>query len=305
LKETVEDYRKYLDPKVLAKISGLDLRARLVVEGIVSGMHRSPYRGYSVEFAEHREYSQGDDLRHLDWKVFGRTNKHYIKQYEEETNLVCNFVVDCSESMAYRSDPDALSKHEYATAIAASLAYLLLQQQDSVGIGLFDESISRYIKPSNSPAQWKTIVKELDNATGPKKTSIRHVLDDLAERAHRRSLIIIISDMFDDPEDILAGLKHLRYRRNEVIIFNVFDPAELHFPFKGTTLFKGLEGFSDVLADPNALRRRYLDEVEKFITQMRQGCRGLHIDYEIVDTAQSLDAVLSTYLAVRSTRLMS
>lgn len=305
MKDAVEDYRKYLDPKVLAKISGLDLRARLVVEGLVGGMHRSPYRGYSVEFAEHREYAQGDDLRHLDWKVFGRTNKHYIKQYEEETNLVCNFVVDCSESMAYRSDPDALTKHEYATAVAASLAYLLLQQQDSVGLGLFDESISRYLKPSNSPAQWKTIIKELDNATGPQKTSIRHVLDDLAERVHRRSLIVIISDMFDDPDDILAGLKHLRYRRNEVIIFNVFDPAELHFPFKSTTLFKGLEAFPDVLADPNALRRRYLEEVENFIAKIRQGCRALHIDYEIIDTSRPLDAVLSTYLAVRSTRLMS
>ncbi len=301
--DVTTDYAKYLDPKVLAKIAGLDLRARLVVQGYVSGLHRSPYRGYSVEFAEHREYSQGDDLKHLDWKVFGRTNKYYVKQYEEETNLNCVLLLDGSESMAYRSDPAGLTKLEYATAVGASLAYLALRQQDSVGLAAFDETITRFVRPSNHPGHWKTLVREMEAAVGPRKTSLRPVMDDLADRLRRRALIIILSDLFDDPDEIVRGLKHLRYRRHEVILFHVMDHAEWVFPFRSSTLFEGMEATGELLVEPRALRRRYLDEVQRFTERLKGRCREMRMDYEVVDTADPLDAVLTSYLATRNATL--
>lgn len=297
------DYRKYLDPKVLAKISGLELRARLLVEGYFTGMHRSPYRGASVEFADHRQYVQGDDLRHIDWKVFGRTDKFYLKEYEQETNLTCMLVVDASESMAYRSESAPMSKHEYATSLAAALAYLALRQRDSVGLALFNEKVTRYLRPSNHPAQWKTLIHELLAGTGPGKTSIRAVLDDLAERLAHRSLVVIISDMFDDPRRALKGLRHLQYRRHECIVFNVWDPEELSFPFTGPTRFEGLEDRGTLLTDPRWVRARYLEQVERFTDTLRGGCRQMQIDYERFDTSSALDTAISAYLATRSAHI--
>ena len=294
------DYAKYLAPQVLAKIAGLDLRARLVAQGYVSGLHRSPYRGFSVEFAEHREYAQGDDLKHLDWKILGRTDKYYVKQYEEETNLICVLLLDCSESMAYRSDPAGLSKLEYATAVGASLAYLALQQHDSVGVATFDEQITQFVRPSNQPGHWKTLICEMEAAAGPAKTSIRAVIDDLAERLSRRALIIVMSDLFDDPDEIVRGLRHLRYRRHETIVFQVLDRAELTFPFRSTTQFEGLEGGGKLRVEPRALRRRYLEAVSQFTDEMRRQCRDLRTDYQVIDTSAPLDAVLSSYLARRN-----
>jgi len=301
--DKAEDYTKYLDPKTLAKIASLDLRARLVVEGFVSGKHRSPYHGFSVEFAEHRQYVQGDDLRHLDWKVFGRTDKLYIKQYEEETNLCLNLLVDTSESMNYRSDAGHMSKYEYGVTVAASLAYLALQQADSVGLALFDEQVGRYMSPSNNPGHWKTLVQALGEAVGPRKTSIRGVFNDLAERLSRRSLMVLISDCFDDVEEILRGLQYLRYKRHEIIVFQILDHAEREFPFQAPTLFEGLEQAGELLTEPRALRRRYLQELEAFTTRLRRGCRDMHMDYELFDTASPLDVVLSAYLANRAARI--
>jgi len=292
------DYRKYLDPRTLAKIGALDLRARMVVEGFISGMHRSPYKGFSIEFAEHREYVQGDDIRHIDWKVFGRTDKYYLKQYEEETNLQLMLVVDTSESMKYSSMP--MSKYEYGISAAAALSYLTLQQQDAVGLALFDVDLHHYLKPSNYPTHWKQLIHEMAGRTGPKKTSIRRVLDDLAERMGRRGLVAIFSDLFDDAEEILAGLRHLRYRRHEVIVFHVLDPYERKFPFNQTTLFEGLEQFGNVLTEPRALRARYLEEVDRFTGRVRKGCRDMGIDYHLLDTGDRLDVTLSSFLAARS-----
>ncbi|MEK7732316.1 MAG: DUF58 domain-containing protein, partial [Planctomycetota bacterium] len=255
---TVTDYRKYLDPTVLAKISGLELRARLIVEGFFSGIHHSPQRGLSVEFADHRAYTQGDDLRHIDWKVFGKTDKYFIKEYEQETNLNLMLVVDCSESMSYRSANEGMTKHEYATAVAAAVAYLTLQQQDSVGLTLFDEHLTHFLRPSNNAHHWKTLVHELAGKTGPAKTSIGRVLAELAERLNHRLLIILISDLFDAPAAILKGLKHLRYRRHEVIVWNLWDPAELTLPFSWPTMFNGLESTGRLLTDPRSLRGRYV-----------------------------------------------
>jgi uncharacterized protein (DUF58 family) len=294
------DYRRYLDPKTLARISALDLRARTVVEGYISGMHRSPYHGFSIEFAEHRQYSQGDDTRHIDWKVFARTNKYYIKQYEEETNLVCIIAVDCSESMTYRSPHAAMSKHDYAISIAASLTYLALRQQDAVGLALFDESVRRFLRPNSNPGQWKAVIHELEGSTGPAKTSMRRVLDELADRIKQRALIILISDCFGDLDDFYQGMKHVRYRKNEVILCHVMDPAELTFPFKGPTQFAGLEATGNLLCEPRALRARYLAEVEQFKAGLRRICRELRLDYELYNTQDPLDVALSAYLATRS-----
>lgn len=298
--ETPRDYRRYLDPKTLAKIAALDLRARLVVEGFISGMHRSPYHGFSIEFAEHRQYVQGDDIRHIDWKVFGRTNKYYIKQYEEETNLSATIVVDCSESMTYRSGAAAMSKHDYAISIAAALSYLALKQQDSVGLALFDERITRFLRPSNHPSQWKAVINELEGSTGPSKTSMQGVLEELAERLKSRSLVILISDFFDSLDHIADGLKRLRYRKNEMILCHIMDPAELDFPFQGPTLFRGMEQSGRLLSEPRGLRQRYLQEVQSFIDSLRKMCRELSLDYELYNTADPLDVALSTYLASRS-----
>jgi uncharacterized protein (DUF58 family) len=297
------DYRKYLDPQVLAKIGGLELRARMIVEGFFSGIHHSPHQGLSVEFADHRVYTQGDDLRHIDWKVFGKTDKYYIKEYEQETNLNLMLVVDCSESMGYRSELAALTKHEYATSIAAAVAYLTLQQQDAVGLTRFDEHITEFLRPTNNAHHWKTLVHELDGRTGPAKTSIGRVLAELAERLHHRLLIVLISDLFDTPESILKGLKLLRYRRHEVIVWNVWDPAELSLPFSGPVMFEGLEQSGRLLTDPQSLRTRYVEEVERFQNQLRAGCGHMLIDYSVFNTGMPLDAALSGYLATRNARL--
>ena len=297
------DYRKYLDPTVLAKISGLELRARLIVEGFFTGIHHSPQRGLSVEFADHRAYTQGDDLRHIDWKVFGKTDKYFIKEYEQETNLNLMLVVDCSESMNYRSNNEGMSKHEYATAVAAAVAYLTLQQQDSVGLTLFDEHLTHFVRPSNNAHHWKTLVHELAGKTGPAKTSIGRVLAELAERLNHRLLIILISDLFDAPAAILKGLKHLRYQRHEVIVWNLWDPAELTLPFTGPTMFDGLESTGRLLTDPRSLRVRYVEEVERLQAQLRTGCGHMLIDYTVFSTAMALDVALSGYLATRAARL--
>lgn len=297
------DYRKYLDPQTLAKISGLELRARLIVEGFFTGIHHSPNRGLSVEFADHRVYTQGDDLRHIDWRVFGRTDKYYIKEYEQESNLNVMLVVDCSESMSYRSDAAAMTKHEYATSLAAAVAYLTLQQQDSVGLTLFDERVTEFLRPANNAHHWKTLVHELDGRTGPAKTSIGRVLMELGERLNHRLLILLISDLFDTPESILKGLKHLRFRRHEVIVWNLWDPAELTLPFQGPVQFEGLEESGRILIDPRTLRTRYMEEVEKFQHQLRAGCGQMLIDYMVFHSGMPLDGALSGYLATRSARL--
>ncbi|MEK6675162.1 MAG: DUF58 domain-containing protein [Planctomycetota bacterium] len=295
--------REFLDPQVLSKIAGLELRARLVVEGFFSGLHHSPHRGLSVEFADHRIYTQGDDLRHIDWKVYGKTDKYYIKEYEQETNLEMVLVVDCSESMAYRSSPSLLSKHEYATCVAASIAYLALQQQDAVGLALFDEHLTQYFKPSNNAHHWKTIAHELSGKTGPSKTSLGRALHELAERLTHRTMIILISDLLDDPDVILKGLKHLRFEHHELIVWNIWDEAELTFPFTGPTMFEGLESSGHLLTEPRSLRERYLAEVAQFQSRLQKGCGSMQVEFAVFHTAQPLDGALSGYLATRNARL--
>ena len=296
----MENYQRYLNPQVLASLEGLDLQARLVVEGYLSGMHKSPYHGFSVEFAQHREYVPGDDIKHIDWKVYGRTGRFYLKQYEEETNLICWLLLDVSESMRYGSGP--VTKYDYACMSAAAMAYLTLHQQDSVGLVTFDNQVRNFLKPSSQPSHLKEIVNVMNRGAPREKTSLAPIFHDLAERINRRAIILLLSDLFDDPDDILAGLRHLRYKRHEVVVMHVLDPAELEFPFQEATLFRGLEQYPELLTDPRSLRDGYLEQVSSFVTDLQRGCRGQDIDYVQLRADRSLGVALSSYLAHRLAR---
>jgi uncharacterized protein (DUF58 family) len=299
----VEKSLKYLDPRALAKLQGLELRARRIVEGYVAGLHRSPFHGFSVEFAEHREYVPGDDLRYVDWKVFGRSDKIYLKQYEEETNLLAYLVLDTSESMSYQSDAAGLSKLEYAKCVAAALTYLVLQQQDSVGLATFDSQLRSFVRPSGHPSHLKQVLHVMEQSPGERKTATGPIFHDLAERLKKRGIVLVLSDLFDDVPQIMAGLKHFRHRRHDVVVFHVLDPAELDFPFRNTTMFKGMEGLPDVLTDPRSLRKAYLAEFDKFQREVRKGCRANQVEYLLLRTDQPLDVALSSFLSSRMRRV--
>lgn len=297
----MENSLRYLDPRTLASLEGLDLQARLVVEGYVAGMHRSPYHGFSIEFAQHREYVPGDDIRHVDWKVWSKTDKLYLKEYEEETNLLTYLLLDTSESMNY-SSRGPVTKLRYAQFIAAALAYMVLQQQDSVGLATFDDRVRRYVRPASQPSHLKELFHIMDSTPARNKSDMGLIFHDLAERFRKRGVVVVLSDLFDEPARILSGLKHFRHRRHEVILFHVLDPDELDFPFRDTTLFKGLEGLPDILTEPHALRRAYQTEINAFLTELRKGCQMINIDYVPLRTDQSLDIALSSYLASRKVR---
>src|ERR1041384_1124075 len=278
---------KFLDPLVLNKITRLDLKARHIVEGFVAGMHKSPCHGFSVECAKHREYTAGDDIKHLDWKVFGRSDRLYIKEYELETNLRSHILLDTSESMDYKSGQT--SKLELACYIAASMAYLILKQQDSVGMVCFDKEVKQMVPSSSSLGHMRPILGTLAGANARNKTDVAPVFHAMAERFRNRGLIIVISDLFDKPEAILKGLQHFSHKRNDVIVFHVLDEYELTFPFERMTLFEGLEEYPKLLVDPRALRRAYLEEVGKFCEEIRKGCVKQMVDYVRISTDQDLD----------------
>jgi uncharacterized protein (DUF58 family) len=305
----MDDPQRYLDPLALAKVRGLELQARLVVEGYLSGMHKSPYHGFSVEFAQHREYVPGDDIKHVDWKVYGRTGRFYLKQYEEETNLILWLLVDVSESMLYGSGPlgedgkPLVRKYDYACTAACALAYLTLLQQDSVGLATFDNQVRDFLRPSGQPSHLKQMVGVLNRSgEGKQKTGMGAIFHDLAERLTRRSIVVVLSDLFDEPSDILNGLKHLRHKRHEVVVLHVLDRAELDFPFREATLFRGLEQLPDLLTDPRTLRDGYLAEMTAFLQEMERGCRAMNIDHVRLTTDTSLGVALSSYLAHRQAR---
>ena len=298
----MKEFQTYFDPQTLVRLKGLELRARTVVEGYVAGVHRSPYHGFSVEFAEHREYVPGDDIRYIDWKVFGKTDKFYLKQYEQETNLITYLVLDTSESMRYQGPRAAMSKLEYAKCAAAAIAYLVLNQQDSVGLTTFDDEVRAMVRPSSNPSHIKQLVHVMTETVPQRKTSTGPILHDLAERLKKRGVTVVISDLFDDVPRIISGLKQLRHRRHEVIVLHVLDPAEIDFPFRETTLFTGLEQLPKVLTDPRTLRKAYLKEFNQFLRDVQSGCRENQIDYVQLRTDQPLDVVLSAYLTSRMTR---
>lgn len=291
-----------LDPRTLAKLRGLSLRARHIVEGYVAGLHKSPYHGFSIEFAEHREYAPGDDLRYVDWKVFGRTDKIYLKQYEDETNLICNLVLDVSESMRYQSRGATLSKLEYAQCLAAAIGWLVLQQQDSVGLATFDSQLRTLIRPSGSPSHLEQLIHVMESAPAGKKTAAGPIFHELAERLTKRGVVIVLSDFFDDVNSLVAGLKHFRHRRHDVVLWHVLDPAEIDFNFAGPTQFKGLENYPEVQADPQVIRRAYLREFAAFQHSLQQACRTQQIDYVQMRTDQPIDVALTSFLAARRRR---
>lgn len=295
-----DDPRKYLDPLTLAKVGGLELQARLLVEGYMSGMHKSPYHGFSVEFAQHREYVPGDDIKHVDWKVYSRTGRFYLKQYEEETNLICWVLLDISQSMQYGSGP--VTKYDYACMAASALAYLTLKQADSVGFVTFDNQIRTLRKPSSQPSHLKEIVQIMNQGAGADKSRMGPIFHDFAERINRRSLIFILSDMFDEVHELLAGFKHLRHKRHEVVLWHILDGAEVDFPFQEATLFRGLEEYPELMTDPRSVRAGYLEQFNGFLTDVKRGCRDQNIDYVRLRTDTPLNVALSSYLAHRLNR---
>ena len=295
------ELEKYLDPKVLAKITRLDLQARLVVEGFISGMHRSPFHGFSVEFATHREYVPGDDIKHIDWKVHAKTDRYYIKQYEEETNLRATFVLDASESMHYGAHrSDGMSKYQYASAAAASLAFLLLQQQDAAGLAVFDDELRSYLPASANPSQIKNIVHAMDIVEPKEKTSMEGICHSLAEKIPRRGMVCLVSDLFVDIEGVIRGLQHFRHYDHEVMVLHVMDQDELTFPFQGNTMFVGLEDTGRLTVQPRALRQGYLEAVERFCRDVKRRCIAAKIDYKLISTTDHLDAALLAFLAARA-----
>jgi uncharacterized protein (DUF58 family) len=292
------DSAQLADPQTLSRLSRLQLRARLVVEGVISGLHRSPYHGFSVEFAQHREYTPGDEIRYLDWKVFGRSDRFYVKEFEEETNLKSYILLDTSDSMTYRSG--ALSKLEYGCIVAASLAQLMLQQRDAVGLGLFNDQLRRYLPPRGLASHFTQMLAELEAPATAPKTDLGVTFHAMAEQIKRRGLIIIISDLFGSPEEALMGLRHFRHRRHEVIVFQILDRHEIDFPFEELTRFDGLEDEPHVLVDPQAVRTAYLREFGLFTEALERGCREIDIDLVRMPTDQPIDHLLSSYLAARA-----
>ncbi|MCX5675615.1 MAG: DUF58 domain-containing protein [Planctomycetota bacterium] len=302
-------YMRLLDPDALAKIHRLELLARGVVEGFVSGRHKSPYKGFSVEFAEHRQYVPGDDTRDLDWRVFGKSDRYYIKQYIEETNLRSVILLDASGSMRYvgqqaaRHNGQMLSKFQYAQFLAASLAHLMIHQQDAVGCVTFDTRVRRYIPSRARVSHLRVILQELAGTSPGGETALAPIFHDIAERAHRRGLIVIISDLFDDPEEILNALHHFRYRKHEVLLLHVMAEEELTFPFDRWSLFRDLEfDGRRVQLDPRSVRAEYLERVRRFVQRLETGCGEMDIDYVPLSTKRSFDVALAHYLANRRGR---
>lgn len=288
-----------LEPATLAKLSGLELRARRIVDGALSGAQRSPQRGSSIEFAEHREYAPGDDLRHVDWKVYGKTDKYYLKQYEQETNLICYLAVDASASMDYRGRAAAWSKWQCAQTIAATLAYLVLRQRDAVGAALFSDTVQSTLEPAGSAGHWSAVIHALEQQSPTGKTAFQPVMRRLMENWPRRGLVIVLSDFFTDLDEVVNGLRYLRFYRHDVLAIQVIDPAEREFPFRDTTVFTGLEGEPELTVDATRLRAAYAREFAAHERGLQAACRELGCDHWIVSTMDPLDSILSRFLAMR------
>lgn len=295
----------HLAPADLAKVANLQILARLVVEGFTTGLHRSPHKGFSVEFKQHRQYVPGDEIRHLDWTVFGKTDRFYIREYEEETNLRAHILLDVSGSMAYgdmTTPVQSLTKHHYATRVAAALSYLMLQQADSVGLVTFDDQVRAHIPPRGRPSHLKAIMTAMQSATLGNETDLGRVLHDLAPKLHRRGLVILISDCFSDVASLMKGLAHFRHARHEVIIFQIWHRDELDFPFRQFTRFDSLENKTFHTLDPAHIRQAYLAHLEKFRSDLKLGCARHKIDLVQLVTDEPYADALAKYLAARRKR---
>jgi uncharacterized protein (DUF58 family) len=294
------DSKKYLHPETIQRIARLELRARYIVEGFLAGTHRSPYFGQSVEFLQHRQYTTGDDLRHVDWKVWARNDRLYVKQFEEDTNLRCNLLVDVSASMSYGRGP--LNKYDYACTAAASLAYLVLKQHDAVGCVTFDRQIRQQVPVRSRQRQLQDVVEALKQQPLEEKTGLYDVLHQVAQSMPQRGLMVLISDLLADPESTVRGLRLLRQRGHDVLVIHVLDDDELDFPFNGATRFEGLETLDHLTCNPRALREGYLQAVERYLSHLRRACATLAIDYLLMRTRQPMGPILATMLSKRMSR---
>jgi uncharacterized protein (DUF58 family) len=284
----------YFDPKVLSRLKNLSLRARHVVDGVMVGIHPSQAKGFSSEFEGHREYSQGEDIRHIDWRAYGKFDRYYIKEYREATNLRAYILIDTSSSMGYGSD--GWSKFDYASTLTASLAYLMLKQQDSVGLVTFSNRIEKMVPPKATSGHLFAMLKELEDKKPGGETSAGSILQELAGSLKRKGLILLISDLLDQPEEVIRGLKQLHAKGNEILVFQVLDSDELEFPFKEQTLFLDLEEEIKLLTDPDTIRSAYLKAIHTLIEKYRASCAQNLIDYSLFDTSVGLDRALVRYL---------
>jgi uncharacterized protein (DUF58 family) len=275
----------------------MDVRARTVVEGFVSGLHKSPYKGFSVEFAEHRQYMPGDPLKTVDWKVYGKSDRFYVKEFEEETNLRAYLVIDGSASMGFTTGE--VSKFDYARYLSAALAYLMIRQQDSVGVLLFDEEIRRFIPPRSAGKHLHVILTELENARPSAGTKLAETLHRLADRVKRRGLVVLMSDLFEDPDEVLFALRHFRHKRNEVVVFHVLDAAERKFGFQREAVFRDMENQDEMLVRPWEIQREYREAVDAWVDRYRRTCREIGVDYVPMHTETPFDTALLAYLDKR------
>jgi uncharacterized protein (DUF58 family) len=292
---------RFLDPAVIARLGTMELKARTVVEGFLAGLHQSPYKGFSVEFAEYRQYLPGDDLSTLDWKIYARSDRHYVKKFQEETNLECHLLLDISASMTYRGGA-AMSKLEYASVLTGSLAFLMNRQRDAAGLMAFDDRIAFRLPASARRGHLHSLLIGLERLRPGRRSDVGRPLQQLAEALVRRSLVVLVSDLLDEPEPIIKGLKHLKARGNDVLVFQVLDPDELTFPFLGSSRFTDVESADEVTAEPANIRSAYLDALEGLRLQYERELRGAGIDYRQLDTSKPLDFALLGYLAARARR---
>ncbi|MDH3583620.1 MAG: DUF58 domain-containing protein [Phycisphaerae bacterium] len=289
---------KYLDPDTLSQIGPLDVAVRQVVEGLRIGLHRSPARGISSEFTAYRQYVPGDETRHIDWKAYARCDRYYIKLFDAETNFVANLLLDASQSMTYASGN--ISKLEYAKYLAASLAYLVVDQHDSVGVGVFDGELQNYIEPKSNMRILHDISRELEKVTPQPRTNVAAILHEFARRMARRGFVMLFSDLFDNTDEFIEGLNHLRFRGHNVILFHILDPYEIEFPLSGMWKFMGLEGEGDLITQPSRVRSSYLKELEAFIARVKGACNQAQVDYVLVNTSDPIEHVLTSYLVQRT-----
>ena len=286
--------RKLLDPKGLSRVSRLELVARQAVEGFISGRHPSPYHGSSVEYADHRPYTLGDEIRNIDWKLLAKTDKTYIKLFEEQTNVRATILLDMSRSMHFGTTD--MKKIDYACHLAAALSYLMLRQSDSVGLVMFDNQVRQFLPPRSTPSHFKLMIEHMEQLTPRNDTTIGPVLHEMAERVHRRGMVILISDLLDDVKTVADGLAHFRHDNHEVIVFHVMDPAEMTFPYEKLTRFKDAEGAGTLVANPRSVRKRYLERLTEYMDAIRLACLERHISYQLAQTDTPYDQMLSAYL---------
>src|SRR5438445_11156282 len=298
---SVQPERKFLDPAVVARLGTLELKARTIVEGFLSGLHRSPFKGFSVEFAEYRQYMPGDDLSTIDWRVYARSDRYYVKKFEEETNLDCHLMLDVSGSMAYGSR--AMTKFEYGACLAASLAYLMNRQRDAVGLMAFDENIVSLLPASSRPGHLRAVLVTLDRLRTAHETNVSKPLHQLAESLTKRGMVVLISDLLDNPEAVIRGLKHFQFRGIDVIVFHILDQDEIEFPFERATRFEDLETSGEIMAVPGAVRDHYLKEMGGLIDRYKRELGGTGIDYQLLNTKHPLQLALLSYLSTRSRAL--